>query len=380
MALPLKPKILAHDLHLFLEMVFAGRGTAKIESPPGAGKSKSIEAYARLMNKVFANDGGYGLFVLDMSKANLADLMGYLMPRDKVDTDHEGNTIEITQGRYTYPYWLYDWFTGKPAYKFKHGLIVLEEWGQGDGEVKRACAPIIYDRRLGEWKFPEFDMVVLSNRPQDRSGVTKEYDFIINRWNEAELVPTLEGFLEVSHVLKLLPLTQAFAARNEKELFHEAEVPKVQGPWMTQRSLHKADDIVQAALAKGHDFTSPILIAALAGGIGPDNANRYIAFADARTKIPTVSAIIADPTGTPIPAELDVLSFLVFDLAAKTKHENVGKLFQYVKRMKSDMAVAYFHAACTRDDTLVGTKEFSAFAMENLGVLTAVAARKARKH
>ena len=379
MSLPLKSKILGHDLHAFLSLVFAGRGTAKIDSAPGAGKSKGIEAFARLMNKVFENDGGYGLFVLDMSKANLADLNGYLMPRDKTDTDAYGNTIEVTHGRYSYPYWLYDWFTGKPAYKFKHGLIVLEEWGQGDGEVKRGCAPLIYDRRLGEWKFPEFDMVVLSNRPQDRSGVTKEYDFIINRWTEAELQPTLEGFLEVSHILGLLPLTQAFASRNEKELFHEAEVPKVQGSWMTQRSLHKLDDIVQAALAKGMAFTDPLLIAALSGTVGPDNARRYVAFADARTKIPAVSAIIADPMGTPIPTELDVLSFLVFDLAAKTKHENVEKIFQYVRRMKSDMAVTYFHAACTRDDTLVGTKQFSAFAMDNLGVLTAVAARKARK-
>jgi len=380
MALPLKSKILAHDLHLFLDLMFAGRAVAKIESAPGAGKSKQIEAYARKMNKKYADDGGYGLFVLDMSKANLADLLGYLLTREVTDTDANGNPVAVTQGRYSYPYWLYDWFTGTPAYKFKRGLIVLEEWGQGEGEVKRACAPLIYDRRLGEWRFPDFDMVVLSNRAQDRSGVTKEYDLIINRWNEVELQPTLEGFLEASHELGMLPLTQAFAARNEKELFHEIRVPEVQGPWMTQRSLHKMDDIVQAALAKGMQFGDKLLLAAISGGVGPDNANRYIAFADARTKIPAVSAIIADPDGVPIPAELDVLSFLVFDLAAKTKHENVEKIFQYVRRMKSDMAVTYFHAACTRDDTLVGTKQFSAFAMDNLGVLTAVAARKARKN
>src|SRR6186713_3631346 len=132
MALPLKSKILAHDLHLFLDLMFAGRAVAKIESAPGAGKSKQIEAYARKMNKKYADDGGYGLFVLDMSKANLADLLGYLLTREVTDTDANGNPVAVTQGRYSYPYWLYDWFTGTPAYKFKRGLIVLEEWGQGE--------------------------------------------------------------------------------------------------------------------------------------------------------------------------------------------------------------------------------------------------------
>lgn len=373
-------KILAEQLHDLMDMIFKARGTLKIDSAPGAGKSKMVEAYAKIMDKHYADDGGYGLFVLDMSKANIADLNGYLLPRDEKHVDAYGNEITITMGRYSYPHFLLDWFTGKPAFKFKHGLVVFEEWGQGDGEVKRGAAPMIYDRRIGEWKYPEFDCIVLSNRPEDRSGVTKEYDFIINRWTEAELQPTLAGFLEISHILKMTPLTQAFAVRNELALFGGGSVPKKQGPWMTQRSLHKMDDIVKVAQADGRDFDDKLLLAAASGTVGADEATKYLAFAEARSKIPAVSAIIANPEGTPIPVELDVLMFLIYDLASKTKKDNITQICKYVKRMKSDMAITYFHAATARDDKLVGTAEFSKFAMDNLGVLTAVAARKAKSN
>jgi hypothetical protein len=371
-------KILAEHLFELLETCFHAGLTVKIDGPPGAGKSKQIEAFARLMNIRYAADGGYGLFVLDCSKANIADLLGYLMPKTETHIDAYGKAVTVEMGKYTYPHWAFDWFTGKPAFAFKHGCIVLEEWGQGEGEVKRGAAPLIYDRRLGEFRFDGFDMVVLSNRAGDRSGVTKEYDFIINRWTEVELQPTLEGFLEASHVLGMLPLTQAFAARNERDLFHEVKVPDKQGPWMTQRSLHKLDDLVQAAQADGMPFDSKVLMAAAAGTVGPDMATRYMAFAEARSKIPSVATIIADPEGTKIPEEMDVLTFLIFDLASKTKRENIKAICQYVRRMKQDMAVTYFHSACSRDETLVSTAEFSKFAMDNLGVLTAVAARKAK--
>ena len=110
--------------------------------------------------------------------------------------------------------------------------------------------------------------------------------------------------------------------------------------------------------------------------MGDGAAHRYLAFTKARAKIPTVSAILADPMGAPIPSELDVMMFLVFDLAAKTKRENWKGIVTYVKRLPSDMAVTYFHAATARDKSLVSTQEFTEFAVNNLTLLTAVAGRK----
>ena len=371
-------KLLAEDVPAFFDMCFAGKAPVKLNSKPGSGKSKQAKAYARRMNKKYAHDGGYGFFVLDMSKANLADIMGYLMPEKETRTDHNGVTTEVLTGKYTYPFFLYDEDTGRPASEFKRGMIVLEEWGQGGREEKKACAPIILDRRLGLWTFPDFDIVILSNRPEDRSGVTPEFDFLINRWVEADLVPTLNGFLIVGQELGMTMLTLAFAKRvGDKLGLFEDGVPEKQGPWLTQRSLHKFDDIIQANASRGIDIDHPLMLVAASGAMGDEAAHAYIAFAAARSKLPAIREIVADPHGCRIPDDLDVMMFLVFDLASKVDHSNVDEISTYVKRLPADMATTFFFTATRRDDTLVGTKHFSSFAIQNQALLSAVAMRGA---
>jgi len=369
-------RIKADELFTYLDLLVAARRPIKLDSEPGAGKSKMLEAYCRARDRESrkAGRGGYGMFVLDMSKANIADIQGYMMPKDETGVLPDGTPIELTSGKFTYPYFLYDQFTGRPAYEFNEGMIILEEWGQGGREEKRACAPIINDRRLGRWHFPHLDVCILSNRPEDRSGVTPEFDFLINRWTEATLQPTLKGFLEVSAVLGMTALTQAFAKRNEVLLF-TGKVPEKQGPWMTQRSLHGLDDIFKEALAQGVPLDSGVMLTAAAGTVGEGPAKQYIAFMKHRSRVPTVSKVVADPIGCEIPGELDALTFLIFDLASKTTIANIGALTTYVKRMPADLAVTYFHAATSRDEDLVSTPEFGAFARSNQAVLTAIAMR-----
>ena len=151
-------------------------------------------------------------------------------------------------------------------------------------------------------------------------------------------------------------------------------MPEKQGPWLTQRSLHKFDNVVRA---NPHlDITDPLLQVVAAGTIGKGASAIYMAFADARSKIPTVSAIMSDPRGAPVPDEMDVLMFLVFDLASKTTRVNITPIATYIKRLSSGMQVTYFNACTQRDATLVSTQEFSAFAVENITLLSVVAARR----
>ena len=253
-----------------------------------------------------------------MAKANIADFAGYLMPEKETIHDADGNPVEIMAAKYTYPYWAYDKFTGRPMHEFKHGMVVFEEWGQGDPEVKRAATSMIHERRLGRWTFENFDVLMLSNRDIDRSGVTKEYDFTINRIVIAELVPTLSNFLVVGEMLGLTSITLAYAARTS-DVF-DGDVPKDQGPWLTQRSLVKMDSVVQAAERLGMPLDSEMVMAAAVGTIGLAHAPGYMAFVKARHEIPSLREVVDNPHGCRIPVQLDHLTFLIFDLAKKLRN------------------------------------------------------------
>ena len=63
-------------------------------------------------------------------QANLGQVAGFLIPVK----DEKNN---IMRGEFTYPPYFIDRATSKPAWMFEHGVLLVEEWGQGPPEVRR---------------------------------------------------------------------------------------------------------------------------------------------------------------------------------------------------------------------------------------------------
>lgn len=365
-------KLHIEELIGFLGLMFEAKRAVHASSKPGSGKSSVAREYARLQNKTRR----YAYCEINGATDNIADARGYLMPKEAKYIDVDGNERTIMEGKYTYPYWAFDKFTGEPAFMFDGMLIVIEEYGQAELDLKKALASVIQDRRIGEWHFPHADVLLLSNRAQDRAGVTRDLDHIINRRTDIEVVTGVQGTIVMGQERGWSPITLAFAARNEDLLFGES-VPDKQGPYLTNRSLEGLDDVIKAAEKRGMALDHPHVLVAAAGTIGEGNAHRYMAFAKARDSLPAVSTIVRDPAGAPVPQQLDLLMFLVFDLAAKTKRDNLDAIAAYIKRLPRDMAVAYFETIGRKDDTLVSSAAYSSYAKDNLSLLTAIAARQA---
>lgn len=364
-------KLHIEEFESFLALMFEAGRAVHASSKPGSGKSSVAESYARKQNATRR----YAYCEINGATDNIADARGYLMPREARYVDVDGNERTIMEGKYTYPYWAFDKFTGEPAFMFDAMLIVVEEYGQSDLDLKKALASIIQDRRIGEYHFPHADVLLLSNRAEDRAGVTRDLDHIINRRTDVEIVTGVQGTLVMGQERGWSPITLAFAARNEDLLFGDS-VPEKQGPFLTNRSLEGLDRIIQAAERKGMPLDHPHVLVAAAGTIGEGNAARYMAFARARHEIPTLSAILRDPEGAEVPIKLDLLMFLVFDLAAKTKRENMDAITRYINRLPRDMTVSYFETVCRRDEDLVNTANYSAYARANVDLLAAVAAHQ----
>jgi hypothetical protein len=344
----------------------------KLMGAPGIGKSELAEWYAHLMNEKYADEGGYGFFELNAATANLADVIGFLLPHDEIVTDFDGNTYTIKAGSYSYSYFMRCKFTGRPASTFKHGMFVVEEYGQALGDVKRALAGIIRQRRNGEHKFPEHtDVLLLSNRDTDRSGVSKDFDFVINRLNQQEVGADFDSWVVWAHDNGITAGTIAFANRNRKDVFAN-KIPEKQGPWMTPRSLVSVDNQVKAAEAMGMTLDDDLLRQNLAGTIGQGSAHIYIAFAKIRSHLPKFSDIVADPQNTRLPTEADQQMFLVYDMATRATKANIKSLITYLNRMPTDFAVAFYRAAAQRDPALISTKEFGDWAVANQQLVAAV--------
>jgi len=354
-----------------LEMNFRANRPVKIIGASGVGKTDTGMQYATLQGP------DYCVCELNAATANLPDIMGVLMPGTEKwpSAANDNEIITLTTGRYAYPYFARDKRTGVPAFCFKRGLIIIEEYGQATGDVKRALASLIWEKRIGEWRFDGFDILLLSNRPQDRSGVSKDFDFIINRLVILEARAEIEGWLVWAHDHGVSNTTLAYAHRNTDKVFSN-KAPEKQGPWLTPRSLVTADEQVKSAMSMGMKLDDMFLWENLAGAIGEGMATEYVAFAKIRDSLPSISAILADPERCHLPREMNQQIFLVFDLASKATKDNISQVITYINRMPQDFAIAFYRSAMQRDGGLRSTKAFGDWAVKNVGLLSAISSAR----
>jgi len=344
------------------------------EGASGIGKTDLAEQYAEDQNapEIVRDKGEFCLCEINLALASLPDLIGlqHFVTEDYVDAS--GANVAIETAAFAYPYFMRDKKTRRPAFTYQRGVVVLEEYGQGQGDVKRASAQIIQKGQAGQHSFPKgWNVLVLSNRPEDRSGVGKDFDFLINRRAQMQLKAELDGWLVWAHERQISNMSMAFASRNTDKVFSN-KAPEKQGPWLTPRSLANADAFIHVAIDDGLSLDDDLMRQNLAALIGDGNAHVYIAFAKIRDNLPRFSDIVADPSGTKVPAEPDQMMFLSFDLASKATRANIKALVTYMGRMPNDFAIAFYRSAIHRDPTLRSTKEFGDWAVANLALLAAV--------
>ena len=347
-----------------MRLTFASGKAYKLDGGPGIGKSEISEQYAAEQR---ALHGRYFYNVFNVATANLASAMGFLVPFDVTHGD-----LTFKAGSYTYPESFFDRETQDPAYTYERGMLVFEEWGQGQGDVKRALATCIHERRLGRHRLPSnFDILILSNRPEDRSGVTKEFDFLINRWNQQTLRAELEPWVDHSLQIGVSETSIAFATQNVETVF-ASKVPERQGPWCTPRSLVGADRFLQAALADGMSVDDPLLTLNLEGMIGTGATAQYMAFVRLRDKLPKFADIINNPATTMMPEAIDALMLVVYALAGRVDQTTLKPVVQYMRRAPQAFAMTFVKGVLRRSPQLIHTKEMGDWARDNVALLAAI--------
>lgn len=370
-----KHEITMGEAEKTLALMFDAGVALRIDGPPGCGKTAIATQFAK---KRVAAGETFALLELNAATANLADVMGYLMPKEEVYDLRDGSKYSIKAGEYTYPYWFRDRFTGAPAFMFERGLLVIEEYGQAGGDVKRALATVINERRIGAHKLPAgFGVVLLSNREEDRSGVSKDFDFIINRLNIQRVRPDVESWLEWSMIpgvdegRDVSTVVQAFAAHAPGSVFGSTP-PEKQGPWCTPRSLVLAGRTIESATKAGVNHDNPMLVGNLMGQIGAGAATELTAFVKLRATLPNYQEIVDDPKGARLPEGADGQFVVCFSLASRVEPKHYEPIMDYVLRMKKAFGVTFVRALFKRDRQAIHNAKIRDWAQKNADIIAAI--------
>lgn len=369
-------------------MALARAGVAPIlKSSPGIGKSQMIYSLFEEIRDTDAAKGiSWGFGTIFAATQTPADLIGYQFKGNRdfvVGKDAEGKDIvrNITVTEPSIPLWMLDSATGKPAFLFDKFFLLIDEYGQGEADVKRATAEIFLNGGTAPWYLPPGSVRIAATNEGTKNGVSKDFDFCIAR--RAEL--TIEGDVDVwlnyadkpynfqGVTWQTTPVIKAWAKQHPEVLFEAA--PEKQGPFCNPRQLCAVDRYLQVKWAQqGNQDIDPTSTSTIAGMIGMGAAMSLLGTLQFMLELPSYAEVIADPANTPVPGRADLQMLMAYQMAGYTKVQDLGPCIQYVSRLPKDMGVTYISSLLRRDyKGIINQPAMQAWINKNAALVSVIA-------
>ena len=358
---------LARRMPALLDMSVTGRALAiELVSAPGRGKSEFI---ASLIQSQSARTGvPWGFATCFLATMSPADMMGFMVPQVMPDGR--------ARSTYTMPQW-YQTVDGKTVEDYPRGILFLDEYGQGESDTKRASAELLLNGRLGPWALPKgWTVIAASNRASDRSGVTKSFDFVINRRMEIHISDSIDAWTSWALKQGVHPIITHFAEQNPGIVLSPT-LPDKQGPWCTPRSLTMVAHMLEAMRP---DDMAPELVPSdsdalvlTSGLIGEAAAAQLFATIRLAGEMPPFDEIVAKPTDTKVPTKADACYLLSYQIAHRVCTKTVGAAIKYMERMPKEFAFIFAKAVTLRAPALVTDKAMLDWCTRNSALVSAMA-------
>lgn len=364
------------QLALMMPKLMRSPNSMEFISAPGRGKSTIVKEFVRREN-VRAGYRKWGMSTLFLATQTPPDLIGYIKLDNLTYFDKsKGAEVTIPVSSPAMPKWYTDDETGEPLTNFENFIIFLDEYGQGEPDVKRASAELLLNRQLGPWVgHSGVRVIAASNRSQDRSGVTKSFDFCINRRKEYHIRDDLDGWMAWAEAHNVHPSLMSFAKEYVDVVF-ASEVPKDQGPWCTPRSLVLCGEDLMALKDDDTDEipTDEFALATAEGWLGASAAAQLFTHIKLYNALPAYEIIVSDPTGTDVPSGADAKMLLMHKLAHLVKPEHCANAITYMKRLGDEFAVIFARTAVNRQPKLIGVPAFREWMTKNSTLINSVGA------
>jgi hypothetical protein len=363
--------------------------SAELKSGPGVGKSTTVRQMCQ--NLALTLDEPVGLTTQMLATIQSVDVRGFMIPQKPSDGSLRPVTVfsvppwypvrHNTQVFYPDGTFSYEGTWEGPVPRV--GICFLDEFGQGEDDVKKAAAELLLNGQVGNDRLPDgWRVIAASNRLSDRSGVLRSLPFITNRRLELNIAPHLDTWND--WVNSLPPgkrphhMTVSFANRQPDLVFRE-EVPPGDAPFCTPRTLMMMDQSLQA-LRSDQDIsndrmpTDAIAREVCAGLIGGGESAQFFVHIKYADEIPDISEIVRNPTTAKLNDKRDVQMVTAFMLAHHLTAQNGSALMRYINRMNIEMAVLAVKTITNQTDRaamMVNNREFSEWLVKNQAVLVA---------
>jgi hypothetical protein len=243
-----------------------------------------------------------------------------------------------------------------------NGVLFLDELNRAPQLVQNACLQLVLDRKIGEYTLPEgWTIVVACNREQDGGGVTRMNSALTNRFVHLHATVDTNDWCKWAAGAGIEPVVIAFQ-RFKPELLHKFDRNAKAFP------SPRAWEFVSRIVAQ-NPASSAIMLALVAGAVGYAAAIEFMAFLKLYKTLPSIDAILLNPTGAPVPSETSTLYAVASALARRANAKNFSRVMQYLDRLPVEFCVMAVRDAVSRDGSLQATADFTKWAVKNADVV-----------
>ncbi len=349
--------------------LLASEVSVELKGPSGIGKTEVVE---QVTERMAANTNKpWGFASINCSTALPITVPGFPL-FSKENARGTRSTL------HTEPVWM-TCKNGKSVFDYEHGVLMLDEITSAEGDIKKQLADLQLTKSSGNHKLPPGWVVwATGNRVSDRSGETKDFDFLINRRLEIHVRADIEDTVDHYASKGVHPVIMAFCMQNPQIIIHD-KAPEIQGPWATPRSMF----LTNRVLAQFHDPAkpdqiqySPEIMALAAGLIGDGAANQLATFIKMANSNIQFKDIVADPKHCPLPERPDIMMLTSYMAASRTDVSNIAKVIQYMERLPEEFAVLYVRSALKKQQKIINTQAMGDWCANNASLLAVVTALK----
>lgn len=356
-------------------------------SGSGLGKSSVIyQMFEKIRDRDKAHGIRWGFCTVFAATQQPTDLVGVQFKGERtyevinpVSNATETRTITVTDP--ALPLWMMS-TEGIPAFMYDRIFLFIDEYGQGEGDTKRAMAEIFLNGGTPPWYLPAGSVRIAATNDGSRYGVTKDFDFAIAR----RTVIDIEGDIEVTLAFmdkpynwqgktwQTMPVTKLWAKQHAEVVFEKE--PKEQGPWCNPRQLCAVDRYIQTMWQqKGNQDVDDHMISVIAGTIGMAATQSILGHFQFLIELPQYEDVVADPAGTPVPNKADLQMLMAYQLASLARKEHLAPCIQYIQKFPKDMSVTFITALLRRDYRgIINDPAMQAWINKNAALLSIVSA------
>lgn len=338
-----------------------------LKGRPGHGKTWTIETFPDMMLQAYPNKS-YGMRVIEGASLTHSGALGYMVLGEK---DKYGHKSVFSQ-----PFWMYT-LEGKHLSEYNGGILVIDDWHLIDPDLKKIMSQGAYEGIFANHILPPGWVIwFCGNRPQDRSGATRDYEHTTTRQLRIEISDDLEGLVTWFENHNTLPETQEFIKKFAQDHIY-IPAPKEIAPYCTPRTLFQSDALLQDLKAAFGMDELPVdanVLELVAGSIGESAAHDYITYIEEANALPKHSAIIKSPTTVKMPPveRPDLWRLQAYKLASDVQVKEADAALKYMERFPQEFQTIFVRAAAAHRSPILLQPKVREWMKKNMVLMAAI--------